>query len=233
MTPLVGHAVDGAVESGLRELTLSSEQVYAGRFLNVWRDQVQTPLGLLAQREHIKHPGAVVVVPLLDADTVVVEHQFRYPLQRVMCEFPAGKLDDAERQSPDLTLPKSHVGVWRCAVRELAEETGYTGAQWAYAGAMHNAIAYCDEIIHICFARGLHAGPSALDEGEHLQVGHASFDELQAAALRAELTDAKTITALWWWQQLRLGHWQPAWRELADVHAELDAAGLGLSANQP
>ena len=116
----------------LREETLHSGQVYRGAFLDVRRDQVRLPDGGSAQREYIVHPGAVMVVPLLDDGRLVVERQWRYPLARAMLEFPAGKPEPGE---PPL----------RCAVRELAEETGYRAAEWARAGALHNAIAYSNE----------------------------------------------------------------------------------------
>ncbi|TNY03906.1 NUDIX hydrolase, partial [Escherichia coli] len=81
----------------------------------------------------------------------------RYPMARVMLEFPAGKLDAGEDPL-------------RCGQRELLEETGYTAAEWAYAGVLHNAIAYSDEGIHIFFARGLRQGAQRLDEGEFLEL---------------------------------------------------------------
>jgi ADP-ribose pyrophosphatase len=135
-----------------------------------------------------------------------------------MIEFPAGKLDAHERGAEGTgAVPGATPGVWSCATRELAEETGYTAAQWAYAGGMHNAIAYSDEIIHICFARGLTRGEQRLDEGEFLSVGSASFDELMADVMAARLTDAKTCTALLWWQQLKCCAWHPTWHDVGNL----------------
>ncbi len=152
-------------DAHLREQTVSSEQVYCGHFLDVRRDQVRLPDGGAAQREYIVHPGAVMVVPLLDDGRVVVERQWRYPLARVMVEFPAGKLDAGE---PPLA----------CGIRELAEETGYRAAEWARAGILHNAIAYSNEGIEVWFARGLTLGPRSLEDGEFLDVRSASVEEL-------------------------------------------------------
>jgi len=190
---------DKASDAHLRETRVSSEAVFDGRLLHVRRDQVRLPGGDLALREHIVHPGAAMVVPILDDGRLVVERQFRYPLDRVMVEFPAGKLDAGE---PSLA----------CAVRELAEETGYRAAEWAYAGVLHNAIAYCNEGIHVWFARGLTPGAQGLDHGELLDVETMSADTLLAMAQRGELTDAKTLIGLMWLQNWREGRWPLDWR---------------------
>lgn len=183
----------------LRETKLASEEVFGGRLLHVRRDQVRLPSGDTATREYIVHPGAAMVVPILDDGRVVIERQFRYPLDRVMIEFPAGKLDAGEPS-------------FDCAVRELAEETGYRAAEWAHAGVLHNAIAYCDEAIHIWFARGLTQGAQGLDHGEFLDVSTATPEELLAMAQRGEITDAKTLIGLMWLQNWRRGEWPLEWR---------------------
>ena len=185
----------------LEEAPLRSQQVYRGHFLDVRRDEVQLPDGSTAQREYIVHPGAVMVVPLLDDGRLVVERQWRYPMARAMLEFPAGKLDAGEPP-------------WQCAVRELAEETGYRAAEWARAGVLHNAIAYSTEGIEVWFARGLSAGERSLDVGEFLDVSSASADELDALARDGELTDAKTLIGLMWLQNWRAGRWPLHWQAL-------------------
>jgi ADP-ribose pyrophosphatase len=191
-------------DAHLREHTVSSEQAYRGHFLDVRRDQVRLPDGGFAQREFIVHPGAVMVVPLLDDGRVVVERQWRYPLERVMLEFPAGKLDAAE-------APLA------CGMRELAEETGYRAAEWARAGILHNAIAYSNEGIEVWFARGLTLGERALDSGEFLDVCSASLAELDELARRGELTDAKTLVGMLWLQNWRAGRWPLDWQPAPSV----------------
>ncbi|TMH04360.1 MAG: NUDIX hydrolase, partial [Betaproteobacteria bacterium] len=99
-----------------------------------------------------------------------------------------------------------------CAVRELAEETGYRAAEWARAGILHNAIAYSTEGIEIWFARGLQAGQAQLDHGEFLELTTASEAELDALAQHGELTDAKTLIGLLWLKQWRAGLWPLEWR---------------------
>ncbi|MFM8901285.1 MAG: NUDIX domain-containing protein [Burkholderiales bacterium] len=188
-----------ANDSHLRETPVESRQVYQGHFLDVRCDQVLLPSGVLAQREYIRHPGAVMIVPLLDDGRVVIEHQFRYPLNRVMVEFPAGKLDAGE---PPLL----------CAIRELREETGYSASQWARAGILHNAIAYSNEGIEVWFARGLQAGARHLDDGEFLDVSTSTLEALEEQARSGELTDAKTLIGLLWLRHWRDGRWPLDWQ---------------------
>ncbi|HUG21163.1 NUDIX hydrolase [Piscinibacter sp.] len=189
-------------DAHLREEAIQSEQVFHGRLLDVRRDTVRLPTGDTAVREYVVHPGAVMVVPLLDDGRLVIERQFRYPVGRVMIEFPAGKLDPGE--SP-LT----------CAVRELAEETGYRAREWARAGLHHNAIGYSNERIEVWFARGLSPGERLLDHGEFLDVQTATLDELLALAGRGELTDAKTLIGLMWLQNWQAGRWPLDWQAAA------------------
>jgi ADP-ribose pyrophosphatase len=196
-------------DAHLREDTLQSSQVYRGAFLDVRRDEVRLPDGATATREYIVHPGAVMVVPLLDDGRLVVERQWRYPLARTMLEFPAGKLEVGE---PPL----------ECAVRELAEETGYRAAEWARAGILHNAIAYSNEGIEVWFARGLTLGVRQLDVGEFLDVSIASVDELDALARAGDLTDAKTLIGLLWLQNWRAGRWPLEWHSAATLRASAD-----------
>lgn len=184
----------------LQERGLSSTQVYRGQFLDVRRDLVRLPDGSEAGREYIVHPGAVMIVPVLDDGRLLLERQYRYPMGRVMLEFPAGKLDAQEEPLA-------------CAQRELAEETGYTAREWAHAGVLHNAIAYSDERIEIFFARGLQPGKRRLDEGEFLDLVTHSTEELEALAASGALTDAKTLIGLLWLSRWQSGHWPLAWHK--------------------
>ena len=182
----------------LTERRLSGATVFQGNFLRVDRDLVGLPDGSTATREYIRHPGAVCVLPLLDDGRLVMIRQHRHPVGRVLLEIPAGKLDAGE-------------AVQRCGQRELLEESGYTAREWARAGITHNACAYSDEAIEIWFARGLTAGAQNLDEGEFVQVCPMTEAEVDAAAGRGELTDAKTLVALLWLQRWRAGAWPLNW----------------------
>ena len=181
-------------DAHLREETVSSQTVFQGKLLHVRSDRIRLPDGAQATREFIVHPGAVMVVPILDDGRLVMERQWRYPLAQVMLEFPAGKLEAGE---PTL----------QCAQRELFEETGYRAREWALAGALHNAIAYSNERIEIWFARGLTAGERRLDEGEFLDLQLCSVDELDRRCAAGEVTDAKTLVGLQWLQNWRAGRW--------------------------
>jgi len=149
------------------------------------------------------HPGAVMIVPLLLDETgesrVVLERQFRYPVGRVMLEFPAGKLDAGE---PPVI----------CAQRELQEETGYVAQEWAYAGQTHPVIAYSTECIEIWFARGLTPGERHLDAGEFLDVITATPAELLQWCASGQVTDTKTLTGALWLQNVLSGAWRLDWR---------------------
>jgi len=182
----------------LTERRIAGEQVWRGNFLDVRRDTIVQPDGHTATREYIVHPGAVMVVPLLDDGRLVLERQYRYPLGQVLLEFPAGKRDPGET-------------VQRCAERELAEETGYRAAEWARACVIHNACAYSNEAIEIWFARGLTAGPRQLDAGELIDLALMTEAELDALAGRGQLTDVKTLIGLQWLQKWRAGLWTLDW----------------------
>jgi len=182
----------------LIERQARGEQVFRGRLLDVRCDTVELPDGSQATREYIVHPGAVMVVPVLDDGRLLMERQFRYPVGKVLLEFPAGKLDPGE-------------SVQTCAQRELAEETGYRASEWARAGVLNNAPAYASEVIEIWFARGLRAGARSLDVGEFIEVLSLDEAELDAAAGRGEVTDAKTLVGLLWLQKWRAGRWPLHW----------------------
>src|SRR5690606_13583506 len=188
-------------DSDIIETPIDSVSVYDGSFLKARRDTVRLPDGRQGTREYIVHPGAVVIIPLLEDGRVLMERQFRYPVGRVMTEFPAGKLDPGEDPLA-------------CAKRELLEETGYTAKEWASAGAMHLAISYSTEIIHIFFARGLVAGTAQLDQDEFLEVRATAPDELAEACRSGRVTDAKTLTCTLWLQNVLAGHWPLVWQSV-------------------
>ncbi|MBN8749421.1 Methanol dehydrogenase activator [Xylophilus ampelinus] len=185
-------------DTHLKEERVSSQALFKGNFLEARRDTIRLPDGKTATREYVVHPGAVVVIPLLDDGRIVLERQYRYPVGQVMVEFPAGKLDAGEDP-------------FVCGQRELIEETGYRAREWARAGAMHLAVAYSTEIIHIYFARGLTAGERQLDLGEFLDVFAATPEQLLGWCRDGTVTDAKTLTCAVWLQNVLSGAWALDW----------------------
>ncbi|KAF1046699.1 MAG: Methanol dehydrogenase activator [Herbaspirillum frisingense] len=177
------------MDAHLKEIQKDSRQVYDGHFLKVQKDTIVLPDGKESIREYIKHPGAVTVLPLFDDGSVLMERQFRYPLDRVFIEFPAGKIDPGED-----TL--------ECAKRELKEETGYTASQWEYVCTIHNAIAYSDEHLVLYVARGL-------KEGEFLDIYKAPLSGLLEQVRNGQITDVKTVIGVFWLEKILSGAWTP------------------------
>ncbi|GGP21315.1 NUDIX domain-containing protein [Silvimonas iriomotensis] len=173
----------------LIETGIASERVFDGALLHINRDTVRLPDDSTATREYIQHPGAVMVIPVMDDGRLLMERQFRYPFKRVFLEFPAGKLDPNE---DPLT----------CGKRELLEETGYTARHWRKLGVLHPIISYTSEEIHIFLAHGLEAGKAQLDEGEFLELVIKDQAELIAGIVDGSVTDGKTVAGMFWLEQL-------------------------------
>jgi ADP-ribose pyrophosphatase len=180
------HLIETRVDGGV---------VYDGAFMKVERDTVALPDGRHATREFIRHPGAVVILPVFDDGSVLLERQFRYPLNRVFIEFPAGKIDCGE----DPLV---------CAKRELLEETGYSADSWESVCTIHNAIGYADEHLEIYLAKNLKEGTRNLDEGEFLDIFTAKLSDMLAWIREGKITDVKTIIGAFWLEKLAAGDWK-------------------------
>ncbi|MEO8023132.1 NUDIX hydrolase [Polaromonas sp.] len=195
---------DEPVDAHLHEHKLSSRELLRGHFLHAFQDTVRLPDGREALREYVRHPGAVMIIAQLGDGRLVLERQYRYPVQSVMLEFPAGKLDAGEASLA-------------CAQRELLEETGYSAALWAKAGVMHPVISYSTEFIDVWFAKDLTAGERKLDAGEFLDVFTASPAELLQWCRDGRVTDAKTLAGTLWLQNVLSGAWQLDWQDAAPI----------------
>jgi ADP-ribose pyrophosphatase len=175
------------------ETTLTTERILDGKLVKVNADRVRLPNGKESWREYVLHPGAVVVAAFVDAQTIVLEHQYRYPVRRHFIELPAGKIDANE---PHATT----------ASRELREETGYEARDWKHVATMHMGIGYSNEVIELYVARGLALHDHARDEGEFLEVFTLPFAEAIEMVGDGRITDAKTSISLLWLERFR-GRW--------------------------
>lgn len=170
--------------TGLEERIDGREPIFRGKILNVQEWTVTLPNGKRAAREVALHNGASAVVPVDGQGNVYLVYQYRTPLERVMLEVPAGKLDGP---GEDRLL---------AAKRELREETGFTARDWTHLVDLATTPGFCTEIISLYLARGLEKGDVAPDEDEFLDIARMPFEQAVNMALNGQITDAKTICAL-------------------------------------
>lgn len=168
----------------LAEIRKNSEMIYDGTILHVYKDTVTLPNGKEAGRELIRHVGAVGIVPMTDDGRVFVERQYRYPLDMVITEIPAGKLDSKAEDRLE------------AAKRELKEETGITADEWTELGEYYPAAAYTDEKLTLYLARKLHFGEQKLDDDEFLNIEAVPLAQLIDEIMSGKITDGKTQVAL-------------------------------------
>ena len=180
--------------SDMSEVALSSQTVFKGKLLHVKSDQVRLPNGHESVREYIIHPGAAMIIAMLDEQTIVLERQYRYPLNRHFIELPAGKIDPGE--DPLQT-----------AQRELQEECGYVASEWRHLTTLHPGIGYSNERIELYLARGLARVEHKLDEDEFLEVLHVQVAEAMRWIRDGRITEAKAVTGLLWAEKILRGEW--------------------------
>jgi ADP-ribose pyrophosphatase len=166
------------------------EIVYTGRKIRVALDTQTTPDGQTIRRDMILHPGAVVILPVLDRDHVVLLRNHRFVIGETLWEVPAGT------REPDEPLED-------CARRELLEETGYTAARWRSLGFLYASPGVLDEKLHLFVAEDLTPGSARPEADEELEPVTVRFDEAIRMCLAGEVKDAKTITSLLLWERLR------------------------------
>ena len=155
----------------LSEKMVSSQTLFEGKIIRVTLDQARLPDGTLAAREVVYHPGGVAVLALDEDKTVYLVKQYRYPIQQLLLELPAGKLDHGAE-----------------------EETGLEAAEWTYLGYTLASPGFCTEKLHMYLARGLTRKGQHLDEDEFLDVVTMPFDELVRQVMDGTITDGKTVS---------------------------------------
>ena len=171
-------------ENRLREIQVETEDIFDGVILNVKRDQVRLPNGHQSVREVIRHVGAVCVVPVTEDGRVVVERQYRYPIDQVITEIPAGKLDSAQEDPLD------------CAKRELSEETGLSAAHWQKLTCMETTPGFCNERIHLYLATGLQQGATHPDEDEFVATSRLPLRDAVQCVMDGTFRDGKTCLGI-------------------------------------
>lgn len=176
------------------ETTLSSDVVYEGRLLRVREDRVLQHNGREAKREYIQHPGAVMIIALLDEATLLLERQYRYPLRRHFLELPAGKMEAGEDPLPT-------------AQRELVEECGYEAGSWRHLATLHPCIGYSDERLELYLARELTYVGHAPDDGEYLEVVPTNITEALNRVRSGGITEVKTVIGLLWLEKINQAGW--------------------------
>jgi ADP-ribose pyrophosphatase len=168
---------------------MAREIVYTGRKIRVAIDTQTTPDGQTIRRDMILHPGAVVILPVLDRDRVVLLRNHRFVIGETLWEVPAGT------REPDEPLED-------CAKRELLEETGYRAARWRSLGFLYASPGVLDEKLHLFVAEDLTPGEMSPEADEQLEPVTVRFDEAIRMCLAGEIKDAKTITALLLWERM-------------------------------
>jgi len=169
------------IQENLEEVFLQKEIVFSGRMLRMDRDTVRLPNGEVTTREVVRHPGAVGILPF-KGDELLFVRQYRYPLEQITLEMPAGKLDSGEEP-------------YVCAQRELQEETGYRGTL-EHLVSIYTTPGFTDEIIHLYKATDLVWDPLEVDEDEFINVVSIPWAKAKEMALSGEIKDAKTLLAI-------------------------------------
>ena len=167
----------------LMEKTLASQQIFDGRLLKVYRDEVELSGGGTSIREFVHHPGGAAVAALDGEGNVYLERQFRYPYHKVVTEIPAGKLEPGEDPFDAIR-------------RELKEEIGAEAGRWDALGYIMPSVGYTDEMLYLFLARDLTFGDRHLDQDEYLEPFKMPLREALAQAADGRINDAKTVAAL-------------------------------------
>ncbi|SMC58544.1 NUDIX hydrolase [Sporomusa malonica] len=171
-------------KTDFHETLINSTRLFEGKIINLRRDEVMLPNGKTGTREVVEHPGAVAIVPITNDGRVILVRQFRHPVQQVMLEVPAGKLDPGER-------PEA------CALRELAEETGFVANNLRKLTAMYTTPGFSNEVIHVYLAEGLVESDKQPDEDEFINTETYTSEQIREMIISGEICDAKSLVALY------------------------------------
>jgi len=176
----------------VKEYTTKTEYLYKGRIIKLRLDEVSLPNGKKSFREIVEHPGAVVVIPLLDDGRIAVIKQYRKPADEILIELPAGKIELNEDPL-------------NCAKRELLEETSYKAKTLTKLTSFYTTPGFSNEFMYLYLAEGLIKEHMQLNQDEFLEVEFYSLEELMKMVLENKIKDGKTIIGLFWLKLLKQG----------------------------
>ena len=168
------------------EERVDSEEVYAGKLFQVFKDRVRLPNGRTTTREIVRHPGSVAIIPRRSDGRIVLVRQFRYVTGRELWEIPAGTLDKPGESIAD------------AARRELAEEAGLKAERWTTLGSAYLMPGYCDERMTFFLAEELSPTEAHAELDESFKVNPFDVHDLQVLVSTGELQDAKSMLGLAW-----------------------------------
>jgi len=171
-------------EVNLNFKTIERNKIFEGRVLNLYKDTIKYDDGNVEQREIVEHYGGSVILAMPDDNNLILIKQFRHPINKVIYELPAGKLNLNEDPL-------------ECAKRELKEETGFEAKHWEKIISFYTSPGYSSEVLHIFLAKNLTAGEQNLEPGEkHIKIITLSFDEAIKKIKNDEIVDGKTIIGI-------------------------------------
>lgn len=164
---------------------LDSRVLHKGHIFTLVKDRFTLDIapGKIVTRELVKHPGAVVILPLLDRSTMLLIRQFRYAAKGDLWEVPAGTLEPGEA-----TLA--------CAKRELEEETGHRAKKWRLMTRFLPAPGMSDELMTLYLAEELTSGRKNLDHDEWIEAVPVKMPRALAMIRSGSIRDGKTIAAV-------------------------------------
>ena len=161
----------------------AKSHLFKGKLLNLYVEKKRFPNGYIANLEIVEHPGAVLMVPFLTKDKIVLIRQYRPVIDSNIWELPAGTLSENE-------APLS------CAKRELIEEIGYRAKEWKKIGYIYPAPGYTTEKIIIYKACRLKEYGADLQDDEVITSRIFSRKSIKKLFKTGRIIDAKTICAL-------------------------------------
>ncbi|MFC2159714.1 NUDIX hydrolase [Actinomycetota bacterium] len=167
----------------LFEEKIDSKQIFKGEIVGLYYDNIKLPNGKTATREKVTHPGAVGIVPVTNDNKIILVRQYRYPVEDITIEIPAGKLDKDENPS-------------KCAQRELEEEVGAVNGRLIHLSTFYTTPGFCNEVLHLYLAIEFKRTANNLDEDEFLEILEPEADDAIQWIKNGKIKDSKTIIGI-------------------------------------